>query len=409
MKKNTFSLLVVTWVILVSCTSNLQATPTATQLPTETPIPTPTSHPQFVFLQNQFLGNKFYAITNEGKIKILNGDGQKFINEIVVRSDGTVIAIYKGIEYAIDPNTIEFHEHIIKLKDLEGRVWTWDGDKLHKSFTKSDLLVMTSEEKSSAAPEIDGYTKWKVAERFVLYEKEDGTIDLAFDLSTWEQRVIKSYTICKIEKFYDCEIPYEELQNGDYWLWLNTLSKPFDTTKIKDVPMTTRNYMDVTQKTEIIYDPSTAPNFNDPTTRPFRRDVTFGVIYYKYEEFTSYGAVMPIEFFDKNDPQNNKWVLTIDSFYYEYHGNITPSTNQYLQWQIDSWKYFMNITPILTTVFSNSGVQDPLAMSTYENYPDIGNRFQYFIEGDVSMLSAPDIFLLTYTNRRATSGKNIYK
>jgi hypothetical protein len=397
------------WVLLVSCTSNLQATHTVTPPPTETPVPTPTLHPQFIFLQNQFFGSKFFSITNEGRIEILNGDGQKFIDDIVVKPDGTIIVTYKDTEYTIDPNTIEIQENILKLKDLEGRIWTWDGDELHKSFTKSDLLGVTSDEKLSVAPEIDGYTKWKVAERFVFYKKEDDTIDLAFDLSTWEQRAIKSYTICKIDKFYNCEIPYEELQNGDYWLWLNTLSKPFDTTKIKDVPMTTRNYMDVTQKTEIIYDPSTAPNFNDPTTRPFRRDVTFGVIYYKYEEFISYGTVMPIEFFDKNDPQNNKWVLTIDSHYYEYHGNVTPSTNQYLQWQIDSWKYFMNITPILTTIYSNLGVQDPLAMSTYENYPDIGNRFQYFIEGDVSMLSAPDIFLLTYTNRRTTSGKNIYK
>jgi len=123
--------------------------------------------------------------------------------------------------------------------------------------------------KISVAPEIDGYTKWMAVERFVFYKREDDTKDLAFDLSKWEERKIKSYPICKIDNFYDCVIPYEELQSGDYWLWLNTLSKPFDTTKMKDVPMVSRNFMSVTQHTEIIYDPSTAPNFNDPTTRPF--------------------------------------------------------------------------------------------------------------------------------------------
>lgn len=397
--------------MLVSCTSQVPATLTATTSPTETPIPTPTLYPQFAVLQNQFSQSKIYTLNNEGKIEILigNGGGVKFIEEIHVAPDGTAIVTYEGQEYESDPNTIEIKEQIITFKDFEGRTWVWDGEKLLKTFTQEELIKMTSDEKLSSAPEIEGQIKWKVAERFILYEKEDGTKDLAFDLTTREQREIKSYPICKMDKFYDCVIPLEELQNGDYWLWLNTLSKPFDSSIIKDVPMTTRTFMSVTQHTEIIYDPSTAPNFNDPTTRPFRRDVTFGLIYYEYQGYTSYGTIMPIEFFDKNDPQNNKWVITIDSLYYAYHGNTSPSTNQYLQWQIDTWKYFMNITPILTTTFGGTGVQDPLVMSTFEHYPDIGSRFEKFIAGDVSMLSAPDIFLLTHTNRRTTSGKNIYK
>lgn len=214
----------------------------------------------------------------------------------------------------------------------------------------------------------------------------------------WGVEAIKEYSICKIERFYDCVVPYEDLENGDYWRWLQTLSKPFDPLKVKDIPLITQTFRSVTEKTEIIYDTSGGPNFADPSVMPFRRDVTSGIVYYEYNGIRSYGALRPIEFYDKNDPTNNKWIIAIESLYYERE-DVTPQNNQYLQWDIDTWKRWMRVTPILTTTYGRLGLEDPLVKDTFERYPDMQARFQRFVAGDVGALSGPDIFLLTRTIR----------
>ncbi len=48
---------------------------------------------------------------------------------------------------------------------------------------------------------------------------------------------VKQFPICQIENFRDCLITVDDLFNGNYLRWLNTLSKPFDQSKIKQVPM----------------------------------------------------------------------------------------------------------------------------------------------------------------------------
>jgi hypothetical protein len=209
---------------------------------------------------------------------------------------------------------------------------------------------------------------------------------------------VKTYEQCKIREFYKCEVPEQDLWDGNYLRWLDTLSQPFDQTKIKDVPFVLYRES-AFQADTIIYDPSTAPNFTEPSTVPFRRNVTSGIVWYDDAGRKSFAIIKPIEFFDKNDPTHNKWVIVLESYYYRKINptkDVDPINNQYVRWGIDTWLNKMNITPILTTFRTpRTGTYDPLAKRTFESIPDINERITRFIAGDVSALSAPGIVLLT--------------
>ena len=209
--------------------------------------------------------------------------------------------------------------------------------------------------------------------------------------------VIKEFPICKIEKFRDCPITAEDLLNGNYFRWLQTLSKPFDQSKIKEVPFAeTVVASSPSQPHAIIYNPATAPNFSDPSTAPFRRNVTFGVLEYEVEGVKSFAMIKPIEFYDKNEPTRNKWVITLDSYYRNGSypgGDIAP----YLAWDINAWKTYMRITPIAEGTLSiHTGLEDPVLSQAYAAHPEMSDRFQRFLAGDVSALSGPGIIAMTY-------------
>jgi hypothetical protein len=202
---------------------------------------------------------------------------------------------------------------------------------------------------------------------------------------------IKQFNICTPEDYLNCPIEVEDLFNGNYFNWLNTLSKPFDPTKINNVPL---EY----SITEIIYNTKTAPNFPTEDSKPFRRDVTSGYVFLNHKYI-----VMPIEYYDSKNPLVNQWVITVHPLF--------DDTREYpegeVQTLIAAWRNKMNITKINThdkPVFSKS--IDPLVNRTFSSIPDIyerirrftnsvGKKNKYDVSGqEMSALSAPGIVLL---------------
>ena len=197
---------------------------------------------------------------------------------------------------------------------------------------------------------------------------------------------VKQFPICQIENFRDCPITVDDLFNGNYLAWLNTLSKPFDQAKIKQVPM------EVVFGNIITYNTKTAPNFRDPATAPFRRDVTAGYASYQGIDY----IVMPVEYFDPKHPDKNQWVITVDSTYYPGHDQ--KEINQRIPFAIAGWRKGMKITAILNTdIMLGNSTEDPLVKKTFDNNLDMAERFNKFMSGeDMGALSKPGIVLLNY-------------
>jgi hypothetical protein len=204
---------------------------------------------------------------------------------------------------------------------------------------------------------------------------------------------IKQYKVCTPEHFRDCLISVDDLFDGKYLEWLNTLSRPFDPKKVKDVPL-------VNIDNVIIYDIRTLPNFTEKDLQPFRRDVTTGyVVFYDSDNNRHEYAVMPIEYYDKKNPDKNQWVITVQSFYYP--GHIFTEAEELKTMRV--WENYMNITPILTNNLDFfTKISDPLVAKTFAKYPDMAERFEKFTNRnkldtngqDMSALSAPGIVLL---------------
>ena len=142
----------------------------------------------------------------------------------------------------------------------------------------------------------------------------------------------------------------------------------------------------------ITYNTKTAPNFRDPATAPFRRDVTAGYTSYQGIDY----IVMPVEYFDPKRPDKNQWVITVSSSYQPGH-NQNKSNKELPPEGIDMWRKHMKITPILDNdkSYDARGAEDPLVKMTFDNNPDMAERFNKFISGeDMGALSKPGIVLL---------------
>ena len=208
---------------------------------------------------------------------------------------------------------------------------------------------------------------------------------------------VKQFPICQIEKFRDCPITVDDLFNGNYLAWLNTLSKPFDQSKIKQVPM------EVVWGNLIVYDTKTAPNFRDPATAPFRRDVTAGYASYQGIDY----IVMPVEYFDPKHPDKNQWVITVYSMYWPGHNQ--EKTNKNTLPIINAWRKNMKITAIINNDITEHA-EDPLGKMTFDNNPDMAERFGKFVSGeDMGALSKPGIVVLNDIGIWSGAGAHWYE
>ena len=232
-----------------------------------------------------------------------------------------------------------------------------------------------------------------------------------FDQKTgkWEMEAIKEYPICAPENFRDCPVPVEDLFNGNYHRWLKTLSQPFDPEKIKFVPMEI-------DREAIIYQTSTAPNYEDPETRPFRRNVTSAITELMAEDGRTYRyMILPVEYVDPNDPSNpdkNVWVIgfTVMNKIDSKQNTIgKEKSNVLMQEVIDMWMNDMNIAPIVTGYeYPFSDIPMALAQMTWNKVGDeeMADRMERFRQGDPSAL---DGLVVKLTIARVTQGREIYK
>ena len=140
----------------------------------------------------------------------------------------------------------------------------------------------------------------------------------------------------------------------------------------------------------IVYNTKTAPNFRDPATAPFRRDVTAGYASYQGIDY----IVMPVEYFDPKHPDKNQWVITVNSMYWPRH-NQEIINKKMPPRVINTWRKSMKITAILNSGTGNINAEDPLVKKTFDNNPDMAERFNKFMSGeDMGALSKPGVVLL---------------
>jgi hypothetical protein len=235
-------------------------------------------------------------------------------------------------------------------------------------------------------------------------ERPKATVTATLAATDVPKNEVVNYGVCAPEKYKDCVIPPDDLFNGKYEAYLNTLSKPFDPSKFKN-PMPTMQLMD---NGAMIYNPDTSPNFNDHDSAPFRRNVTAGYTTAGKHKF----LVLPIEYADMEDPTNkdkNVWVIGVVPLYRE-------SKNLYVQGgsvieAIKDWENKMNIAPLVTSPVSvNTYETNPLVDQTFAAHPDGGSdpsnpgmseRFQQFMNGKASALKGMvlNLSILRFQNK----------
>lgn len=278
------------------------------------------------------------------------------------------------------------------------------------SLSPEKLATMSDEEKLAEAPEVTGYTVFRTAERYVLYENSDGVRDLAYDISTGEKVEIPKYKICSNERFYDCEITKEDLLNGKYWLWLNTLDVKFDPTKVKDVPFVvdTNEYSSSWVDRTSVYQDSgheLVPDFSDPSTAPFARNVTSGVVLFIDNGINTFDAVRPLFFYNKEKDITYP-IISIQSYYNNQPGQESdPRSGLYIK-NLNNWLKNYKVTPLAVGCYTYngqrmcsfslvSGATDPILVETEKIYPDIEARLIEFATGDYAVLSKPGLIVQT--------------
>lgn len=257
-----------------------------------------------------------------------------------------------------------------------------------KKYTQDEINQMTNDEKLAVAPNLDDHNKCKASGQYVLYTDQNSNIVKAFDLTRGEYKVIPDYPITKIENFREFEIQLEDLLNGNYWLWLNTLSKPFDSEKIRFVKLDT-----VTDsQTVVIYDKSTAPNYENSDERPFRRNVTSAVVHYGDIDY----LVAAIEYANPafpSDASKNVWVIGIYPMGM-LDGRPLPSGKE--ERLLDVYLNGMNI-PALLVGYEFSAGEIPLTKYVWEQngIDKMTEKFGSFISGDISALDGSIVNIIT--------------
>lgn len=205
---------------------------------------------------------------------------------------------------------------------------------------------------------------------------------------------VAQFNVCAIENYKNCEISVESLLNGEYKKWLESLPPTqFDPNNINDVALMH------TSDGRVYYYTKSAPNFTGPNEgkEPFNRDRTHAFVNYNGNLY----IVMPIEYFDRNHPEKNQWVITVN--------NITGLSQAQIDENIKIWKEEMNVTAWVdsSTSFFNPN-PDPLVTLTLQKYPNLAELVDKFSDtkawGDKTALDLEGLILLNYIARE-DSGK----
>jgi len=204
------------------------------------------------------------------------------------------------------------------------------------------------------------------------------------------------YGICEPENFRNCPVPAEDLFNGNYLRFLESLSRPFDENNMRQVPMVLDKFWD-----HLGYPRDTLPNFSGIETigpdsgADFRRGITGGVTVYDGKEY----ILFPIEYYDPSNPDKNAWVITVcplfdpdDPSYKVSDANVAGVINV--------WRNMMKYPPLgLSATEDGYLTPNPLVSLTFDSNGDgIADE-----EGNGRMLELFESF--ANGNRRALHGK----
>ena len=213
-----------------------------------------------------------------------------------------------------------------------------------------------------------------------------------------------SYELCpNIEAFRDCYVLEEELLDGSYWNWLNEVVAPTlvpwfqaHEDKIKDVSL---DSVDVPSGKVITFDISSSPNFEDPETAPFKRDVTSGytttprdrerIFEVSDLDFDTLMYRVYTVFFYEKSTQEVYPLIFVDPTFTEDEDLIDKINKQYLEG--------MNVTLIH---FDDTLFGTPYSIVS-DSFEQIGRKemekrmIRFLREGDFSALSDEGIVLLT--------------
>jgi hypothetical protein len=184
---------------------------------------------------------------------------------------------------------------------------------------------------------------------------------------------LRQFPICSLENYRECPLTTEDLLDGSYLRWLNTLSTPFDASKVKLAdPIYTGN--------SILYNKDV--KFEDPGESFYRKGLTYGF----YISPDGYEAnILPVENFSPSSPNENKWVI----------GIMFRSDRPQVEWKriLESWVK----TPPAYRDFYKPELKYKLVTpykETYAKYPDMSDRINKYAEtGDFSYLSGPGLIL----------------
>jgi hypothetical protein len=201
---------------------------------------------------------------------------------------------------------------------------------------------------------------------------------------------VAQFQVCQIESFRNCPIPAEALFDGSYKAWLESLPPTqFDPATVNDVPLVHFS------NGAVYYEAYGSPHFTGANAgrEPFNRNRTFGYTEYAGQKY----IVMPIEYWDRDHPDKNQWVITVV--------NISEATDAMIQNAITQWKSW-SVTPWVDSASTrlNPG-PDPFVSTTLAKYPNLVDLVERFVDygnvrhdgkGDRTALNLPGIILLSY-------------
>jgi len=207
------------------------------------------------------------------------------------------------------------------------------------------------------------------------------------DTNEWKE--IMKFPVRQIENFRECKITEDDILSGRIDRWLETLSKPFDLSKINlDAKLV---WYEGWQ--EIMYNVDTSPNFSIDGSEPFHRDIVACYLQVERDGKTYDYIFMPVEFYDKATGKN--WWVKLVVPLYDPQYNYDKTSDEFY---ITTWRNDMKISIIVTANSIPMWNQvDPLVASTFEKYSsDLDSRFSKFADGsDMSVLSNTDMVFLT--------------
>lgn len=209
--------------------------------------------------------------------------------------------------------------------------------------------------------------------------------------------VVKEYNVCSAENYSECQIPSQDLFNGNYLNWLKTLPVDnFDPAKVNQL-------MCFGNTTEIIFagDPK-INNFSNPETSMVRRGITYAVtnlepgeVGYDFPQQRSY-LILPTYSFSASE-NRGVWSLFV--------ARIDGKSQSQVKEFINLWTNSGNLL-VVANQYAAGKVTDslfnrnPLVVNTFKLYPDMQTRLDNFgATCDLGLISAPGIVLETSTTK----------